>query len=300
MPIMDSIEIATELVMSRMSDRYMTLVMIEGKTDRALWTEYASSENCRLFPTHGKRTVVDALNAQVLRGLSGIVGIVDLDYWLICGAEELRTENLLYDDAYPDMELVVLSSPALQKVLRNALYNFEVEEIHAFAKRLRQEALRLSIDYGYFRLANHISDHGLNFKALFLEDFIDEDLLLLDRDWLARRLTENQTWLSSDELLSEVEYLQEEYPPDNVQLCNGHDVITVIACILPALFHSEFGTDLPTRTEAALFDEVLSASLRSAYEFEYFIQSSLYGNVRKWESENTPFRVFRDFPVETN
>lgn len=280
-------EIVSELIIVRMMDKRKTFVMVEGKTDRALWTEYMT--DCALFPTRGKDVIIDALKTPMLRGLSGIAAIVDSDYWLICQADELSTDNLLYDDCCPDMESILLNSPALKKTLRHTFSDYEIEQIHEFAERLKEESLRLAAELGYFRLLNHIEDYGLKFKEIHFAEFIDE--LKLDRDWIARRLAENERGISREALLEEIEELRKEYPQEeyNTQLCRGKDVLDIMAVILPTLFKSQFGDDLLH----SMNDRELTGNLRMSYEYGYFEKTSLFSCIREWESNNPPYRIIR-------
>lgn len=281
-------EIVSELIIVRMMDKRKTFVMVEGKTDRALWVEYMA--DCAPFPTKGKDVIIDALKTPTLRGLPGIAAIVDSDYWLICQSDELSTDNLLYDDCCPDMESILLNSPALKKVLRLTFSDYEPEQIHEFAEKLKKEALRLAEELGYFRLLNHIEDYGLKFKEIHFEEFIDG--LKLDRDWIARRLAENKRGISSEVLLEEIGELREKYPQEeyNIQLCRGKDVLEIMTVIMPPLFKAKFGDDLPPQS---VLNMELTGNLRMSYEYGYFTETSLFSCIRKWESDNPPYRIIR-------
>ncbi len=287
--------VVSEIFMRRRypDKKHETFVMVEGKTDEVLWEEY-KNKKCFLYPVprgKGKDIIIDALKSYMLRGLSGIAAIVDSDYWLICQADELSTDNLLYDDCCPDMESILLNSPALKKGLRHTFYKYEIEQIHEFAEKLKEESLRLAAESGYFRLLNHIEDYGLNFKTYRLKDFIDRYTLEFDRDLFARRLAERKTWISREALLEEIEELRKEYPQEeyNIQLCRGKDVLDIMIYILPTLFKSQFGDDLPQ----SILNMELTGNLRMSYEYGYFEKTSLFSSIREWESDNPPYRIIR-------
>lgn len=283
--------IVSEFIMRRVIDKHKTFVMVEGETDRALWTEYMT--DCALFPTKGKDVIIVALKNYMLRGLPGVAAIVDADYWLITPPDKLSIDNLLYDDRCPDMESILLNSPALEEVLQNTFSDYETEQIHEFAEKLKEESLRLAAEFGYFRLLNHIEDYSLNFKVYRLEDFIDKSkgALELNREWVARRLAENKRGIESEDLLQEVEALRKEYPQEeyNIQLCRGKDVISIMVYILLALFKSQFGDDLPH----SMNDRELTGNLRMSYERGYFEKTSLFSCIREWELANKPFCIIR-------
>lgn len=286
MELMQPSEYVSEFILTRVHRK--SFVLVEGTTDRALWTEYAASD-CHLRPAKGKGIIIDVLNTPMLRGAQGIAGIVDSDYWLISQANELGTENLIYDNCCPDMELILLNSPALKKVLRNHFYNYDVEKIHDFAEKLTQDTQRLAAEFGYFRLLNHLEDYGLKFKDIDLAEVIDTYTLELDRELVASKLTADKSWISSGELLEKVEALKEEYPPENIQLCRGHDVVSIMTIIMPILFQAEFGDEMPQRMN----ERDLSRNLRTAYEFGYFRDTSLYICIREWEERNCPHKILK-------
>lgn len=280
-------------IQSRIYGEGETFVMVEGKTDQVFWEEYRSKEDCTIYPVYGKDRVVATLDITNKRGSRGVAGVVDADYWLITEADELGADNLLYDDRCPDIETLLLSSPALKKVLRNELYNCDIEKIHELADRLKSEGLRLAMEYGYFRLLNHVNCYGLKCNAIALAEIIDIDSLELDRKLVARRLTGDKPGLAGGELLRQVEDLRQRYPPDILQLCRGKDVVVIMAHILPSLFKTQFGEDLPPDAERAFGEKALSTRLRSAYEFGYFKQTSLFDCIQEWENANCPYKILK-------
>ena len=288
MELMQPSEYVSEFILTRMTQK--TFVMVEGNTDRALWTEYAA-DGCLLRPAKGKDIIIDVLKTPFVCGLKGIAGIIDSDYWLITGADELGTDNLLYDDCCPDMESLLLKSDALRKVLRHSIDADDIQQLHDFADKLKKEAQRLAMEFGYFRLLNHLNDYGLRCNSIRFENVIDSNTLQLDEELVASKLAGEKPGLTSEKLLKEVDELKQAYPPENAQLCRGKDVIAVMAITMPILFKSEFGDDL----SASINERELSRNLRLAYEFSYFKDTSLFSCICDWQSQNRPYRIIRDF-----
>lgn len=282
------------IFMSRLRNKAITFVLVEGRTDEALWWEFAAKDNCRLERVDGKGNLLSLLDSSRLHGTRGLAAIVDADYSLILQSDELDRQDLLYDDSCPDSEMMLLDSPALAKILRNHLTQLEITDVHAFAETLRYEALKLAEEMGLFRCLNARHNYGINFKTFNLKEAIDVETLWFDRDWAARRLCENMQELQGEQLIVELKALRNEFPPGNALLCNGHDAVYIIALILPSLFKREFGVPLKDSIRVALASATLSASLRTAYEFSYFSQTSLFDSVRAWEAVNGPFRIIRD------
>ncbi len=286
--------IVSEYYLSRVYGK--SFLMFEGETDEDTWGKFIADQYCHTHPLprgEGKDQIMSALKIR-LCGESGVAGLVDSDYWLITNSDELETENLLYDHCYPDSELILFNSPALTDIFKGFFDTPDILEMDDFARALRDEAHRLASEFGYFRLLNHVEDYGLKFKDIDHTELLDA--LEFDRDWFARRLTDEKHWISKDELLKQVDELREKCSPDNVQLCQGHDTIAITVYLLPKLFKAEFGEDLPEAANEALeaINNVeLPRRLRIAYKYGYFKETSLFSSIRKWESANCPYRILK-------
>ena len=294
MPLTEHSELVSEYVLRRWTGK--PFVMVEGVTDRALWAEYA---DCEPIPTQGKDLIIDALNSYMLKDAKGIAGIIDLDYTLISQSYERDMPNLLFDDCCPDMESLLLGSDALRKVIRHSIDADDIQQLHDFADKLKIKAQRLAAEFGYFRLLNHLNDdYGLRCNSIRFHEVIDSGTLELDRDLVASRLAGDQAGITSVDLLRQVDELRKQHPPGNIQLCRGKDVIEIMATIMPILFETEFGEDLSQVAIAAFRPKGLSKDLRMAYEYGYFRETSLYNCIRKWESDNRPFRIVKQYDIE--
>lgn len=281
--------IVAEYLMARVYKK--SYLMLEGKTDEDTWGKFVAHQCCHIHALPygaGKDKIMAALKLE-LSERKGVAGLIDADYWLITNSTELQMKNLVYDSFYPDSEMILLSSPALSDVLRCKLDLPDNERIDEFAEKLQKQALRLAAEFGYFRLLNHLKDYGLRCNAIRFDEVIDKNTLELDRDWIAKRLAEDNADISSEELLREVEELREAYPPGNSQLCRGKDVAAIMAMILPLHFKAEFGDDL----SPSMNDKELSIRLRTAYEYGYFKQTSLFLCIQEWESANSPYKILK-------
>ncbi len=154
-------------------------VMVEGETDIDLWEKFSSKENCELFYADGKYNITAALDIINSREEAGVAGIVDADYWLILESDKLHRENLLYDNCYPDAELMILNSAALTDVLKTKFHRDDDPDIQKLADLLQTEAERLAMEFGYFRLLNDCKSYGISFKEFWksrgydFDEFVD-------------------------------------------------------------------------------------------------------------------------------
>ena len=218
-----------------------------------------------------------------------VAAIVDPDLWLIENSGELNIANLLFDDI-PDLDLMLITSPAMETVVRNTI---SVEKADEYTERLRNEALRLAMEFGYFRLFDYRHrEYNLSFSLVAFQDAIDKSTLKLNADTVAKMLVSN-TSISANQLLEKIHNLQNELSPD-IRLCRGRDVRAIMACLI------KFDDSLSDKVKIQTNSGELSRTLRMAYEFTYFITTQLYRRIREWESAHSPYRIIKDFPLERN
>lgn len=280
-------EIIVELRQTRLAHLHNSLVLLEGRTDEALWIEYKAN-NCNLFPVGGKQHVLNIIQAVNDRtSLKGVAAIVDPDYWLVEHSEFLKTDNLLFDNL-PDLEVMLIESPALEKILRHTL---SITNIDKFVRKLRNDAVAIATEYGYFRLidARH-PEYGLSFNNVTFGDAIDGQSRMLRYELVAQLLTQNAT-VTQHDLLKELVELRSEVPP-RIDLCRGKDILAILAQFLNS------NSSLSGRAKVQTTSNELSRTLRMGYEFTYFITTQLYARIRDWETANMPYRIIQDLPLE--
>ena len=293
-----------------------TFVMVEGETDEDLWIKFCPKEVCTLFFADGKDNIVAALDIINDREEAGVAGIIDADYWLIRESDELQRENLLYDQCYPDAELMILNSAnsaALTDVLKTKFHSKDDPNIQKLADLLQTEAERLAMEFGYFRLLNDCKDYGISFSDFWdsrhyrFDEFVDaEDIhsIKIREKCFARRLADfhnvgkslgHYGRIENWELLEGVAKLKkmDKFKTPNIKLCQGHDTVALIAYLLPIKFKSVFGRNPP-----AMFTELrhrlkLEKKLRNKYKEEDFITTTLCDSIRNWECNNAGYKILK-------
>ena len=262
-----------------------THVLVEGPKDRVLWEKF-KSENCHILPQKYKGNVIDAIKIASERRERGRVGIVDGDYCLISDSSGLKLPNLLYDEDFPDSELILLSSPALENALREDLPTWCINYVVELSSNLRDLSLHLGSEFGYFRLVNHIEGYYLKFKGIKLAKYVDAETFQIDQEAFAKRLVKCKPRLTSEHLLQQVGLLRAQYPVGNVQLCRGKDVLAIIAHILPTVFKQVTGSNMKEPLKRRLRDYELSRSIRKSYESRFFKRTTLHESIRRWERDS--------------
>ena len=279
--------LARDLLSGKINTTY-TYVLVEGSDDFRAWSKF-KAEMCQIVIAEGKDKLVAKLRHFNTKypHMRNVAAIVDPDYWLLENADELQTDNLLFDDM-PSLELTLISSPALNTVLVNTI---PVDVATSYGEQLRNRALRLSTEYGYFRLLDYRHrEYNLSFNQVSFDAVIDYESLELNAIRVAESLV-TFSELSASKLLEHIEELRREVAAD-IRLCRGHDVLDIMACLM------EFDPELSGKAKIQTRSSELSRALRMAYEFAYFITTQLYRRIRKWEAEHNPFRIVQDYPLE--
>lgn len=293
-------------------DKNKTFVVVEGITDIEFWDGLCSRKCCRLWPACGKSEITDALSFYELLNAPGLAGIVDADYWLVRQVDELNTENLLYDSRYTDLEMILLKSSdssALTNLFLNTFTDYGPKQVREWTLSILNIAQRLGAEFGYFRWLNDCNqDYRINFEAFEYEhqpgfinfaetDFIDIDTLELRREWTARRLAESSSeQIDYENLLYKTAALRKKRPPngkEGILLCRGKDVISIITFVLPRLYRSHFGTELPSSAKKIAKETTLAKELRKAYRAIYFKDTTLRSRIRSWEKTNCPYKILK-------
>ena len=221
---------------------------------------------------------------------------MDGDYSLITSSNDLQLENLLYDEDYPDAELILLSSPALENALREDLPTRYIKYIPEFAQTLTGVSLRLSSEFGYFRLLNYIKKYRLKFKGIRITEFIDSETFEIDQDSFAQMLVKRKSLISSEHLLQQVSVLRAQHSVGDIQLCRGKDVIAIIAHILPKVFKDVTGSNMTKSTRRNVSNYALTSSIRKSYESRFFKRTTLHDSIRRWERDekNKKHKILAD------
>ena len=262
-----------------------TYVLFEGPTDRALWSGYVGPR-CELVRAYNKEGAVAILRRVNKEEPSwrNVAAIIDPDYWLIEQSDKLNTPNLLYDDA-PDLEMMLLNSPTLEKVFRNTLTQVDSDAIPEFTNIVRDESKRLGAEFGFYRLIDFRNrQFNLSFNAVSFEDVIDVADEKFNHELVAELLVQGSK-LRAAELMDLVSHLRLFYSY-NPEMCRGKDVLSLISIVLPVVYKETFCKDLSGKSKIQTRSNELSRTLRMAYEFVYFITTQLYKRIRAWECAN--------------
>ena len=281
--------------------RKFTFVFVEGSDDKEFWNHYRA-ESCEVIEAIGRDKVIDALNRKhrVRELRRCVAGIVDADYELIDASGQLNVEDLLYDDQMPDLENLIVFPKTVRKTIRRSrVFNCQ-NEADKFAGDWLKAGLKLSMDYGYFRIvARKHRNFGLvpnsiegsyrecvDYNSLRLQHYRTAELLI-DRSPNIR--------ISVADLLEFVCATERRFERSRL-LVRGKDLLNFMLCICLPVFENTNG-DESIRAKLSDWLHVVRGSddlferLQGNYQCEDLKRTKIYGRIRDWERASKRYRI---------
>ena len=258
------------------SAHHGSILLVEGDEDEKLYGQFTDRRACRIQIAHGKPNLMRALSILEGAGFSGILAIADPDFSVLEGTAP-ASPNLLFADGH-DLETMLLSSPALDKVLH------ELGDAGKLAGvDVREKLLAIGKPIGYVRWLSRRNGLSLLFEGIAFDRFVPERSLTLDRvaflDALQGRSGKGALpptlWADAADLA------REDHDPWHV--CCGHDLVEILSIGLRRVFGTQGEADVkPARLER---------SLRLAYERAHFMATRLFSAIRAWEVAHPAYFV---------
>ena len=277
-------EVANGIRMARTQFRG-TFLIVEGQTaDFRVYKRLVDSKQTKITPAHNKDNALAALKILEDDHFLGVLAIVDADFWRLEGLDP-TSPNLFITDTH-DLETMLLESLSLEKLLDE--FGSE-QKIASFTKNnetdVRQALLTAAGPIGYLRWASQRNNLSLKFERIIFSRFIDSETLHPDINKLIQEVKNKSSRhdLDDNDLQDKIDELTD--PKHNSwDICCGHDLV----CILSFSLRSVLGANNANKVEP----EVLERLLRTGYESAYFLSTQLYQSLRRWETSNSPFRIF--------
>lgn len=263
-----------------------TFLLVEGGSDKIFYERFVDKLACQLISTSGKpsskQRAIAILEILEQSNFQGVLAIVDADFDRLETAVNNRP-NLLLTDSH-DLETMLIKSPALNKVVSE--FGSE-EKITQFAQDIRAVLLKSGISLGYLRWISQCDELNLTFEGIVFSKFVNERTLIIKEiDLIEEVKKKSQAFFLKNEDLQQRLISRKNNSHDPCQVCCGHDLVEILSFGL----RKTIGSNKPSDVEA----DSLERSLRLAYEEAYFRGTHLYLEIRKWESNNQPFKVLRN------
>jgi hypothetical protein len=267
-----------------------THLLVEGTNDRIVYSKFTPRDKVRLNVQFGFKAILDTLENLKQRGFERAIGIIDSDFRHI--ENDLpQYENVFVTDNH-DLEMLAINSNAFDVVLdhRGSKQKINAIENGKGINILREILLDLAKPIGYLKFANRLNKLNLKFKAddqngkpLKISQFISIDKLeFLGEDKMVEvvlNFCHTKTKGICDRttaLKFYSETIKTEY--DLLQLCNGHDEITILSIALKKKWGSIKTTDGTP--------EDLEKDIILAYDSRCFEKTRLYASIKAWERKN--------------
>lgn len=264
-------------------------VLVESPNNEKLFRKFMDKKH-KFFPQNGKSNIIELVKIFNQTEEFIVIGIADADFDRIL--DKLLAEKNLFFADYHDTEMMMFDSKEVFENVLNQYKNpdklekFEAEKRVDFAEYL----LYLLKPIAILRLLNHRENLSLTFKPktkegfkyMDYESFIDDKNLEINISNLIKEV-ENKSvkpnFFKQNPLLKEKfdELLSEEY--DLIELCNGHDLINVIALSLNKAIGSYSSGSKLSHTE-------IENSFILSYRLSDFEKTILYQNLKEWENDN--------------
>lgn len=276
-------DVANEIRMLRTQHNGCFLIT-EGDTDARFFGNVTDTANCEIVNAHKKDIAVGALAILEKESFQGVLAIVDADFWVLDGNEQ-NSINLFLTDTH-DLETLILTSPALEKVLAELGSSQKLKRFREqTSKDIREVLLDAGRIVGYLRWISARDTLNLKFEDLTFAKFVDKETMVLDDVRKAIEVTLNHSQrpdLNIDELANEVFSLCNG-AFDLWQVCCGHDLVEILALGLRKAIGSRKAQEVDAAT--------VERSLRLAYERSYFTNTRLFQSIRSWEEANRGYTV---------
>jgi len=279
----DAYSVANTVRMNR-SQYHGAMVIVEGSSDVRVYQRFFDREACFVIPALGKANATGALRMLDEGGVTGILVIIDSDFWALDGIVP-DNPNLLTTDTH-DLETMILSSPALEKVLDEFCLQQKRETV---GMHVRDMLLEVGRPLGFFRWlsSSRHENLALRFKNLHFEKFIrvENDKVSVHIPRLVRevRLNTVNFMYNERELAEKLQTMIESNHHNPWHVCRGHDLVTIFTYLLREVFGNRRARDMN--------QEMVDALLRLSYEYHFFRRTKLYDGIREWESLHEGYRV---------
>ena len=279
--------IAAEIKLLRDDANYRgSILLVEGETDANFFASLFANNNVLIRWMKGKSNTLRL--AQILDddNCDGFVAIVDADFWYLDGVPQLGS-NVFITDLH-DLDIMIFSSPAFQKVIREYFSTSALERLERVFGDLKVALLNSVKQIGYFRWVNDKQRLGIRFRNVsdqsdvmhWVELFIVTELRF-EVDAVLVSLCRTNSRLRR-RLKAELEH-DDINSYDALILCNGHDVMQA-TCKL-----------INTNGRQIVRDRVdvkdVERSFRLAYEMQFFKRTNLYNSLVQWQNA-TGYKFF--------
>jgi len=281
--------IANRIMMLLRSFRGAFLV-VEGDGDAKVFRNLINPVSCRIEIANGKSNTIAVIQELNTRKAQGVLGVVDSDYWLFEG-QKINIPNLISSDQ-PNLEIMLILSPALEKTIAELLPGDKLEHIQDISTIIREVLTTIGKQIGCLRIISLRQKLSLNFKELTFGRFVNNKTFEVDTVVLVKTVTAVHQGLrvTNDEIVEEINKLK-AVSGQAWHYCQGHDLAKILELILPEVILRVAGDGASEFVARKLRAKDLEHDLRLAYERVFFTETGLFLSIRQWEGANPSYKI---------
>lgn len=265
-----------------------TILMVEGPNDQKFLTRFIDDEQCRMLAAHGKQNALGAYQTLLSESSAlGVLVFIDADFARIDG--ELPTNEAIIVSDHHDTEMMMLLSPAFDKILREYGSTSKVPTFcgRVQTKSILEHLLLQAARIAHLRHQSLRNGWNLRFEKIDYGAFVEcKQHLAVDCDALVRAVLANGggVGVSYGDARRSIPDTLRSMPLG--ELCCGHDVTMLLALGLRQCL----GSQPPQIAKRENLEKVL----RIAYEEAFWVETEVYAAIRRWENSSQPYRVLTD------
>ncbi len=266
--------VANAVSLSRTVKKGKAALLLEGKKDLRLYSNFIDWNQCEPYPVFGRESVLEALSILEGRRTSGVLAIVDLDSDRILGKTLIGANVAVTDER--DLEGMLIRSPALDKVLNE----HDQVPLPNLSLRIAQAVKFL----GYVRAMCVDKGWSLSFKNLTYSQFIDMRTIACNEASVIPALLASRENVGFGQTAGDLEtevrnYINQQHSAWDVS--QGHDMAHVLTSVLNFYKNKRLGC------------EAIESDLRLAFETTHFRTTGLFRTICAWQTANDPFKVLK-------
>lgn len=242
-----------------------TILVLEGASDSLFWRSRISRDTCQITVSGGKVTaarVAEALDKENFRGFLVVVDD-DFDYFL---GKAYESDNLVATETN-DLETLLASSPALEKVLNEFLGHDAAHGKPEVISKIAKEAMEAGSVFGRLRYINRSNALNVSFDLLSPWKYVDHSTLKVKEKELLAEFAK----LGNVDSAAAKGWLDGSPTAPVWNIVQGHDFTCLLAIALRG------------KTQHACSEKAICASLRLAYESAWFKASAIVRDIVSWE-----------------
>lgn len=238
-------------------------IIVEDEYDKLVYQKFFTANN-HIFTSiksttdssRGYKNVEEIVDQISTTTNAYIFGIRDADYTSF-NPSYIPKDNVFLTDAR-DIEMMMFECDDVKKEFCDKYNDYT---------NIYKLSISISKEIGFYRAFNDVNEVGFSFKKKlkfdFLRDINNRDDLKVVIDYLSELFSQNVVGYSTDDFST---FKQSNSSKQSFILCRGHDVIRILATLLPQQIKKES----------------LENDLVNHYSSSCFSSSALFRDIKSW------------------